>query len=182
MAVDFDSKSTPRIKIHTHLHVCPTLQNDSEALGKREDGCWLRIWGRPQDFGPGLQAVTPFGQTMRVLPASSCLFPPASLFPNTQRTHRLEALIRVPIRVHGKFLSIGWFAESVMRRMRFQVRIWPLMICSLQRGSSTGGSAPQRDLCACTLWFYYFDQVTKWRATHFFGTSIKPFHVLMSFL
>ena len=39
--------------------------------------------------------------------AMSCQRSPASL-PNTQRSHRLEALIRVPVQVQGNFLAIWW--------------------------------------------------------------------------
>ena len=52
----------------------------------------------------------------------SCQRSPASL-PNTQRSHRLEALIRVPVQVQGNFLAIWWFAESAVGWMGFRDRI-----------------------------------------------------------
>ena len=75
---------------------CVVVQNDEFAVDLTHH---LRL---TPGFGPGPQAATPFGQTMRC-PASIVL-PPSSCFP--PKIPQARSPVRVPILVHGNFLAI----------------------------------------------------------------------------
>ena len=80
------------------------------APARRDVGKSLAIVGVAVDLGsevdPRIRTRTASGDPYWSDNAMSGQRSPASSCPITQRSPRLEALIRIPIRVHGKFLAI----------------------------------------------------------------------------
>ena len=143
------------------LHICLHISWISESshkcllngwppnLARRGDGYWFWIWSWPQEsariqtrtasYDPDWSANAMSSQRS---PAYGCVLPPASLSPNTQSAHRLEAFIRVPIRVHGIAFGHLMVLPSLQRgEWGFKTGFGYLMIDGVwgsQRESSTG--------------------------------------------